>query len=449
MNYIPEDQVGAWSENTSKYTHIKHANFEAFLKQMWVHWFNDEPYDFAFIDLNAGSGYYPTGEAAMCMRFLENFATDPMCKMTLLHGSLYEKAKVSRERLKNHVDDTDLPNINIFKDQKSVLSESSDMPGLILYDPNGNADFNFVNEVLSKYPNMDLFMHLQPAKEQRSFWKENANEYRKHIHQISRKHILLSKKYGGYIDCVATTCLPIKLKRTSKFMAINAVRGKKILQQLAYKWTEAGVTGFTTKRFIREAKAIHGDKYDYTDTIFNGTREDVEFICPIHGKVSTNANKHLNKNGGCPQCTYDNFRKLYAHTTEEFIKLARKKHGDKYGYQEVIYFNNRTKIPIICPEHGRFYQTPADHLKGCRCPKCKYINAAKKQAKTTEQFIKEARERFGDKFDYSKVVYVNALTKVIIICPKHGEFRQRPNDHLSSVNGCRKCGLENRKSKKK
>lgn len=58
--------------------------------------------------------------------------------------------------------------------------------------------------------------------------------------------------------------------------------------------------------------------------------------------------------------------------------------------------------------------------------------------KTTEQFIAEAKAVHGDKYDYSKVEYVNNNTKVCIICPTHGEFWQIPKSHLNG-NGCKKC----------
>ena len=61
--------------------------------------------------------------------------------------------------------------------------------------------------------------------------------------------------------------------------------------------------------------------------------------------------------------------------------------------------------------------------------------------KTKEEFIAKAKLVHGDKYDYSKVDYVNRKTKVCIICSKHGEFWQTPNHHLSGC-GCPKCGIE-------
>lgn len=53
-------------------------------------------------------------------------------------------------------------------------------------------------------------------------------------------------------------------------------------------------------------------------------------------------------------------------------------------------------------------------------------------------FIEKARNIHGDKYDYSKVEYINYTTKVCIICPEHGEFHQTPTMHLRGY-GCPKC----------
>lgn len=66
--------------------------------------------------------------------------------------------------------------------------------------------------------------------------------------------------------------------------------------------------------------------------------------------------------------------------------------------------------------------------------------------KTTEEFIQEAKQIHGDKYDYSKVNYINAYTKVCIICSKHGEFWQCPHNHLSGA-GCLKCAKDLQKQK--
>jgi len=121
------------------------------------------------------------------------------------------------------------------------------------------------------------------------------------------------------------------------------------------------------------------------------------------------------------------------------IKQFREVHGATYDYSKVEYVHGKTKVTIICPEHGEFEQLPPNHKNGHGCPKC-HLSAKYFAAKlTTEEVIKQFREVHGDKYDYSKVNYTGDKTKVTIICPKHGEFEQRPNDHKKG-NGCPKCG---------
>lgn len=135
-------------------------------------------------------------------------------------------------------------------------------------------------------------------------------------------------------------------------------------------------------------------------------------------------------------------------TTEEFIRRAREIHGDKYDYSKVKYTKSCEKVIITCPIHGDFEQKPNGHLGGRGCPKCGSILSGIKNASTTEEFIKQAKAVHGDKYDYSKVEYINARVKVCIICPIHGEFWQEPQIHLKG-SLCPKCSYINRNTKLK
>ncbi len=121
-------------------------------------------------------------------------------------------------------------------------------------------------------------------------------------------------------------------------------------------------------------------------------------------------------------------------TQEEFIEQTTKVHHGKYTYEKVIYIQRTSKIIITCPIHGDFVQMAGEHLKGVGCAKC----AKDAQRLTTEQFISKSNEVHGNKFDYSKVIYINNSTPVEIICPIHGVFKQRPANHMSGAQ-CPKC----------
>ena len=123
---------------------------------------------------------------------------------------------------------------------------------------------------------------------------------------------------------------------------------------------------FTTESFITEAKKIHGNMYDYSKTRFTNAQEKVVITCPIHGDFKQRIYDHL-KGNGCPLC-----HGTRRYTVDEFINRARQIHGDKYNYSSISeYVNNTTPLPIICPIHGKFYQTPLHHINSrCGCPKC-------------------------------------------------------------------------------
>ena len=196
----------------------------------------------------------------------------------------------------------------------------------------------------------------------------------------------------------------------------------------------------TTKEFIEKARKVHGDKYDYSKVEYKNPKTKVCIICPIHGEFWQTPDSHL-RGYKCSKCTGTN--KL---TTKEFIEKARKVHGDKYDYSKVEYKNNSTKVCIISHqlnpftgvEYGEFWQTPKNHLKGQDMPFIKYDKIKSKLVSNKEEFVNKAKEIHNDKYDYSKVEYVNSSTKVCIICPKHGEFWQTPSNHLKGQ-GCPIC----------
>ncbi len=191
----------------------------------------------------------------------------------------------------------------------------------------------------------------------------------------------------------------------------------------------------TTERFIEQARVVHGNKYDYSETLYKTSNQMVLIICYSCGQEFEQvATEHL-RGRGCNRCWIDSL----TFTTEGFIDKARQVHGDRYDYSKVIYKNSQTKISIHCFLcDTEFNQRPNDHLKGKGCPKCAVNLRTQSQSHTTEFFIKKAQIVHGQKYDYSQVSYKNNHTPVTIICIKHGEFSQVPYSHLL-LNGCPSC----------
>ena len=197
----------------------------------------------------------------------------------------------------------------------------------------------------------------------------------------------------------------------------------------------------TTEDFIKRAREVHGDKYDYSKVVYDGASNEVTIICPKHGEFKQKASNHLSGQN-CPFCSGKHAIK----TKEEFISDAKKIHGDKYDYSKVDYRGVLEPVTIICPEHGEFKQKPREHLSGCGCKICGAKKLWDERGRvSTEDFVHKAKEVHGDRYDYSKVVYINKRSDVEIICHKkfkngeeHGPFWQKAGSHLRGC-GCPNC----------
>ena len=199
---------------------------------------------------------------------------------------------------------------------------------------------------------------------------------------------------------------------------------------------------YTTESWIKLAKERWNYNYDYSKVEYKGSKEKVCIVCNeldedgnIHGEFWQEANSHLYHGRRCPKCNG-----FFKKTTEDFIKDAKHVHGDKYDYSKFVYEGNKQPGIIICPIHGEFLQTPIHHIcQKSGCSKCNHVSIG--VTKTTEQFIEDANKIHYNKYNYSKAKYEHSHKPIIIICSKHGEFRQTPNSHLSGK-GCPKCILK-------
>jgi len=253
---------------------------------------------------------------------------------------------------------------------------------------------------------------------------------------------------------------------------------------------------YTKEKFIEKSNIRHNNKYDYSQVIFNSLSSKVKIICDGHGPFTQRASAHM-KGQGCRKCNQPRPNLL---TKDKFIELSNRTHCNRYDYSLVEYTNSVTPVEIICPRHGSFFQRPQVHyLRGCGCPKCSYENRKKLPIDSiierfnkihdhkydyslisdmdrntklpikcksdhifymnvkdhmggngckycsmpchdTESFIRLCNERHGNKYDYSKTVYVRQGDKVTIICPRHGEFLQKASNHYHLLRGCKRCG---------
>ena len=143
----------------------------------------------------------------------------------------------------------------------------------------------------------------------------------------------------------------------------------------------------TKEEFVMRAKAVHGDKYDYTKTTYKNNKFKITVICPIHGEFEQTPLNHL-RGRGCRKCGFDLIHDKNRVLMDDFIKKAKAVHGDKYDYSKVVYKSSREKVCIICPEHGEFWQTPSNHLSGRGCRKCGLIRRSAERRKKKIEEIK-------------------------------------------------------------
>jgi len=189
-----------------------------------------------------------------------------------------------------------------------------------------------------------------------------------------------------------------------------------------------------TQDFINRSNETHCNKYNYKSVVYKNTKTKVIIICEQHGEFQQTPAEHLRGNG-CRQCFYDSLHSTLA----QFIVKARLIHSDTYSYDKVFYKSARTPVTIICKTHGDFEQMPYIHISGSGCPIC-YKDT---QINSTNKFIAKAREIHGDRYDYCDSEYINDQTKIAITCKAHGTFYQRKKNHLDG-SGCHECAKQSR-----
>ncbi len=151
----------------------------------------------------------------------------------------------------------------------------------------------------------------------------------------------------------------------------------------------------STKEFIEKAKALHGNKYDYSFVNYTGIFNKIKIFCNIHGEFQQTPDRHLNSNG-CLLCGIKISSDKKRYSTIDFIEKAKKVHGNKYDYSLVKYNHSKDNVVIVCPEHGKFEQTPNAHWIGKGCIRCNESKGEKQIEKLLlkNNILFEAQKKF-------------------------------------------------------
>ena len=182
----------------------------------------------------------------------------------------------------------------------------------------------------------------------------NRYLYDKLIYKGSEEPVIITCRQHG--DFVTTTHTHLKGWNCPTCTKIKIARSKRK----------------TTAQFIEEAKKVHGDKFDYSNTVYTTNNVKLKIICKVHGEFTQYPNGHLTSKHGCELCGNMARADVISDTKEEFVAKALAVYPlNQYSYTEVNYINNRTKVQIYCNRHkGSFMQTPSSHLLGHECNVC-------------------------------------------------------------------------------
>jgi len=192
------------------------------------------------------------------------------------------------------------------------------------------------------------------------------------------------------------------------------------------------------KEFESRANALHNSKYDYSKVNFITTLDRIVIICPEHGEFEQQAYSHL-RGVGCPKCVKYDWVKM---DKNQFLSKAKTKFGDKFDYSMVELNKATDEIKIICPIHGEIITTGSkffDSIHGCK--KCAR-DSSRRTTLSTEEFISRATKIHEGKFNYSRSVYINKISKITITCPIHGDYETTPDVHLKPQgHDCPLCSI--------
>ena len=198
----------------------------------------------------------------------------------------------------------------------------------------------------------------------------------------------------------------------------------------------------TYAQFLKKALETHDGKYTYVKSTYRDTQHKITVVCPEHGEFSQNVTQHLRGNG-CLKCG-SNRRVINTRLTfEEFVSKSEALHKGRYTYQKSAFEKGgRSRVRVVCSEHGPFEQQARKHLEGNGCPICARSATKADNTLTFKEFETRARVKHGGRYGYSEKDFFGARQRTTITCEKHGEFRQKAAQHLKGQ-GCKFCAREN------
>ena len=256
-------------------------------------------------------------------------------------------------------------------------------------------------------------------------------------------------EYKGSQEKIEIIC-----KKHGKFKAIPANMLSK--KSGCPKCGQSNRANLGADEILSRLTKVHGCKYKFEIPLDAITKTKINFICPEHGEQTAKIGDLL-KGSECRECSIKKRAAKKTLTTEQWIKKAKSIHGDRYDYSKAVYKSARTKLIVTCKEHGDFKIDPSNHIhlkRGCKiCSGGNFFNADNSKKRLTQtQFLQRANKVAPVNLDFSKSVFHDTRTKVVVTCKIHGDFEILPSNLFQGAN-CRECaqtqaGRKRRVSKK-
>lgn len=196
----------------------------------------------------------------------------------------------------------------------------------------------------------------------------------------------------------------------------------------------------TEEQVLGQLREIHGDKFDFSKSVYVDTHTKIEVYCKEHNYTFFPVPKNLKKGIGCYHCGRASQIEKAKKPKEQFVEDAVKIYKGKDDYSLVEYKNNKTPVKITCSIHGIFEKKPDQYLQGLGCEKC-----SKKKTKSNDKdlFIEEAKKIYGDKDDYTNTEIVASNKKINVKCTKHDLIFEKDIPTYLGGWGCPTCSAEN------
>lgn len=169
-----------------------------------------------------------------------------------------------------------------------------------------------------------------------------------------------------------------------------------------------------TASFIAAAIAVHGDRYDYSQTDYVGANMPIQIICKTHGLFTLGwaASHYGEKGSGCQKCSGCEVK---VKDTASFIARSLALYGDKYDYSKTVYYGSNKPILIICKTCGPFLLAESSsHFRSmCGCRTCGIKEALKSRGA-----IKYCAEcgcwcKYGGKRLLRRIVCTDCKTRIL------------------------------------